>query len=752
MSAISYRFGPFRLDPEERFLYCREQPVSLTPRAIDTLLVLVERHGRLVSKEDLLRDVWRDAFVEENNLAQHISMLRRTLAQGGGEAPFIETVPKRGYRFVAAVVEDAHRAGPSLPSPDSGQVETVPSQVPQDPTVAPARPRRWAWGTAAAVPVLVSVMWLVSSSQQPEGGPQGSTSTPAAGVTNGNATPRVAVLPFLNLGTEAEEYLAAGTTEEISSRLAMLSRLGVVSSTSTREYDRRGKTIRRIGADFGAAYVIEGSVGGHAGAGGRVRIIPKLIRVADDVTVWTHQYDAPPADLVAVYADVAHQITDALRVVVESDERHSVSARPTTDTEAYLSYLRGIATFQQSWSDTSLQALARRDLEDAVARDPRFALAWSWLAHVYATQYATGAQRTPAVRDATYRAARSALDLAPELPEAHAGMARALILDRDYDGALARLETARRDRPNSAEFLRQAAYVQQLRGQWTAARDLHMLAFELDPASAADLLAIHYLHLRQYGEARKYIAVANAANRSAAIVPGAWLQFSETGEVGPSRELLERALPLRSPADARVRGLLARLEWFDGRHERALALIRDMDGAGAWWAANFRFPAAIAMGQVYESRGQRDRAAQRYAAAMTELEARARTNPDDFQIEAAMGLAAAGLGRAAEAVRHGTRAVELLPVTKDAAGGPVYLYALAAIHARSGQHADAFATLDRMFSVPGFYSEKWIERDPWFASLRSHPKFREYVERWSRQKGPALFDGGASKTSGPRRN
>lgn len=720
--------------------------MSLTPRAIGTLLALVERHGRLVTKEELLREVWRDAFVEENNLAQHISMLRRALAQGGGEGPFIETVPKRGYRFVAAVVEDADRPGPSLTSPDSGAVENDHPHVPHRPTIAPARPRRWTWAAAVAVPVLIAVLWLAWRSQQPDAMPKDAASTTASVI------PRVAVLPFLNLGSEAEKYLAAGTTEEISSRLAMLSRLAVVSSTSTREYDRRGKSIGRIGADLGAGHVIEGSVRWHADAGGRLRIIPKLIRVADDETIWTHQYDAPLADLVAVYADIAHQITGALRVVVEGDERRLVSFPPTADTEAYLAYLRGIATYHQSWSDTSLQTVARRELEDAVARDPRFALAWSWLAHVYAAQHTSGAERTPAIRDAAYQAARKAIDLSPELPEAHAGMASALMLDRDYDHALAEFEIARRGRPNSLEVLRLGAHIQQRRGQWAASLDLYRRAFELDPASIADLLAIHHLHMRQYSDARTYIAIADAANRSAAIVPGAWLQFSETGEVRAVREALDRALSHRSPADARIRGLLARLEWFDGRHDRALSLIREMDGAGAWLAANFRFPASIAMGQVYESRGQREQAAQSYAAAMTQLEARARTSPDDYQVEAAMGLAAAGLGRAAEAVRHGTRAVELLPVTKDPAQGPVYLYVLALIQARLGQHEDAFATLDRMFSVPGFYSEKWIERDPWFASLRSHPMFREYVERWSRQKGPALFDGGASKTSGPRRN
>src|SRR5262245_10651326 len=99
----SYRFGPFKLVPRERLLYCQSEPVPLTPKALDSLLVLLHQHGRLVTKDDLLREVWPDVVVEENNLAQHISMLRRTLAQAGGDGRFIDTIPKRGYRFVATV-------------------------------------------------------------------------------------------------------------------------------------------------------------------------------------------------------------------------------------------------------------------------------------------------------------------------------------------------------------------------------------------------------------------------------------------------------------------------------------------------------------------------------------------------------------------------------------------------------------------------------------------------------------------------
>jgi tetratricopeptide (TPR) repeat protein len=230
-----------------------------------------------------------------------------------------------------------------------------------------------------------------------------------------------------------------------------------------------------------------------------------------------------------------------------------------------------------------------------------------------------------------------------------------------------------------------------------------------------------------------------ASNRSGVVVPMAWAQFSERGDVAAARPVLEAALAARSPADARVRGLLARLEWFDGRYDRALQLIGEMDESGAWLPANFRFPAALAAAQVYESQGRRADAAASYAAAWELLQRRRKVLGDDFQVEAAMGLTAAGLGRVDEALHHANRAVSLLPITTDAAGGPLYLYLLAQTQARVGRPAEAMATLDRLLRVPGFYTEVWVERDPGFATVRARPEYRARREYWATLKGDALL-------------
>jgi TolB-like protein/predicted negative regulator of RcsB-dependent stress response len=597
--------------------------------------------------------------------------------------------------------------------------------------------RATVWALIGAVLVTVVLLARFRTGERPSG---------AEGVT------RIAVLPFVNLGSADDQYFVAGMTEEIPSRLAGLRRLAVKSSTTATQYDPRGKSVPRIGADLGVEYVVEGSVRwARTSLGTQVRITPKLIRVADDSAVWTQEYDAPLSDIFGVQADIAYQVAGALPVALEARKRRMVEARATADTEAYLPYLRGMTAFQQGPTDTSNQARARADLEDAVARDPRFALAWSWLARVYAWQYYTGAQRTPETRQAAQRAARTAIDLDPALAEGHVGLAQVLMMERDYDRALRELEIARVGRPNSPELFRLTGFVEQRKGHWSEALGAYMHGFDLDPTSIAEAIAVHHLYLRQYTEAARFIEIAKAGRRAAAAVPEAWMRFSESGDVAAARQVLEPALTARSPADARVRGLLARLEWFDGRHQRALDLIEGMDPAGAWLPPDFRFPASVAEGQVYESMGRREEAATRYAAAMADLQRRQQSSPDDYQIEAGLGLAAAGLGRASEAVRHGERAVELLPVTRDAAVGPLYLYVLAQIHARLGQPAAAFATLDRMFSVPGFYNEIWVQRDPGFAALRSDPTFRAHIDRWSAQKGNARMQGGASSVPAAER-
>ena len=569
-----FAFGDFRLDPADKVLYRDGEPVPLTPKALDTLAVLVERYPRLVTKDELLARVWPGTFVEDNNLAQHVSLLRRVLAEGAGSDPIIVTVPRRGYRFRPAVT----------------QVDA-------------------AEGRPAAAPTFV-----VTAGAADVAGPPSTTVVPAA--------PVPAVPPRTR---PAMRWPAAAAVALLLLVVAAAARQGLLPGV-------------------------------------------RLARGAE--------------------------------------------ATASRDADAHLAYLGGRAAFAQGYSDTANQARARADLERAVARDPGFAPAWALLARVYTAQYSSAMDRDPAMLEAAERAARTAVSLEPRLPAGHLALANIYFSRRESQRAREVLEAWQADLAGEATYWHLLGFIEQREGRWRASEAAFTKAFDLDGPATAEWLGVHFLHLRQYADARRVLAVALASNRTAAVVPEAWSRFSERGDIAAARQGLEAALSARTLPDARVVGLLAQLEWFDGRAERALELIGLMDAPGAWLAPNFRFPAAVAAGDVLASLGRHAEARARYAEALAALERRRDATPDDPKVFAALGMTYAGLGRAVDAVRHAERAVALLPREQDAAEGPLYLYLLARVHAKLGHRAEAFAVLDTMFDAPGFYSEAWVQRDP----------------------------------------
>ena len=589
----TYAFGRFRLDPADKVLYRDGIPVALTPKAFDTLAVLVEAHPRLVTRDELLARVWPDTFVEDNNLAQHVSLLRRTLAESTDAEPVIETLPKRGYRFRPLVERTLEE-----PVAASGLAsETAPAVVvPMTDAVPPAAPAaasRWRqarWVALAAAGAMALAVMIATTYRPTAGEP----------------------------------------------------------------------------------------VGGRGEAAAK-------------------------------------------------------------DADAYLAYLSGRAAFAQGYSDTTNQQRARADLERAVARDPGFAPAWALLSQVYGAQYRTSLDRDPAILVAAERAARTTVALDPHLPAGHLALANVFFSRRDHPRTREALARGRDVLAGDATYWHLLAFIEQREGRWREAEASLAKAFDLDGPATAEWLAVHYLHRRQYADARRVLAVAQASSRTAAVVPDAWTRFSESAEIAAARPVLEVALGGRTPPDARVLGLLAQFEWFDGRAERALELIAQMDAPGAWLAPNFRFPAAIAAGDVLDGLGRRAEARARYTEAVALLETRRSADPDDPKVMAALGLAYAGLGRADDAVQHARRAVDLLPRERDAGEGPLYLYLLARVHARLGQRAEAAAVLDDMFAAPGFYSEAWVARDPSFAALRADPGYAARLERWTAQKGERLL-------------
>src|SRR4029077_13810960 len=304
-----YRFGPFEIDPQRRTLSCNESPVPLTPKAFDVLLFLAQNPNRLITKEELLQAVWGDTFVEEGNLKQYISHLRKALGDDSGNPRLIVTIARKGYQFIANVsiaeAADIQRQVPvqvtaaeSLVA-DARSAHEFPARkaIPK----APSRRRKVAvLGASAAV--LLVVVGFVSWRH-------------FAGITPPRAQKiKLAVLPFQNLtGDPANEFLADGLTEEMISELGRLNpeQLGVIARTSVMGYKHKDTRLDQIGRDLSVQYVLENSL---RESGDHLRLTAQLIQVKDQTHLWSQDYDYAAKDTLNVEDEVAKAVAREIRV------------------------------------------------------------------------------------------------------------------------------------------------------------------------------------------------------------------------------------------------------------------------------------------------------------------------------------------------------------------------------------------------------------------------------------------------------
>jgi TolB-like protein/DNA-binding winged helix-turn-helix (wHTH) protein/lipoprotein NlpI len=442
-----YEFGPFVLDPGERLLRHGAARMELPPRAFDTLLVLVENSGRLLEKDALMRTVWGDTVVEENNLSQVVYLLRKALRDGEDGSRYIETVPKRGYRFVAGVREIAREITPAngsgesqTPAPafDSSLVSTSPTNHIETLTLPTASRSGWRLGLLAGLALATVVASLAATGWKrglfvgadPDPGPIRS----------------VAVLPLQNLSNDPnQEYFVDGMTDELITDLAQIHDLKVVSKTSIMQYKSTRTPLPQIGHDLGVDAVVEGSV---LRSGDRVRITAQLIRTATDRHIWAAAYDGDLKDVLSLQARVAEAITNEVKLNLTAEETGRLHRGQTVDPEAVDLYLRGRYAWNQRNIDGFKQAIGY--FNQAIEKDPNFALAYSGLADAHTLLVLYG--DNPANLNEAKTSAEQALALDASLAEAHTSLAAVRILhDWDWTGAEQEFQRAIELNPNFAQ-------------------------------------------------------------------------------------------------------------------------------------------------------------------------------------------------------------------------------------------------------------------------------------------------------------
>ncbi len=327
----------------------------------------------------------------------------------------------------------------------------------------------------------------------------------------------LAVLPFKNMGAPGDQYFADGLTEEITSRLAGVSDLGVVSRTSTDPYKGTSKGIRQIGQELGVGYILEGSVRWEKspGEGSRVRVTPQLIRVADDRHLWTNRYDAELADVFQVQSSIAERVTSAMNLALDPSEKRTINERPTANTAAYDFYLRGIEYRSRGPGQEDIHnsiEMFRR----AIALDSNFAQAWARLSEGRSSEYWFFYDRTEAALSEAKAAAERALRLRPDLAEPHVALGYYYYWgELNYDRALQELALARERQPNNADLVFATAAVQRRQGRWPESVANFERAVQLDPRSSESIRNL----AETYYLVRKYDLACATADRGISIGP-----------------------------------------------------------------------------------------------------------------------------------------------------------------------------------------------------------------------------------------
>jgi DNA-binding winged helix-turn-helix (wHTH) protein/TolB-like protein len=436
-------FGPFRLDPEMRSLFRGDQPVPLRPRVLDTLLLLAERHGEVVTKEELLEAVWPDTVVEENNLNQNILALRRVLETEGSGGVRIETLPRRGYRLIAPTSQEpppaALVASPAVEPPRSAS-----------PT-APSRSRRGLVVAAVAALAALAMGWVWRLAHAPH---------PISGIRS------IAVLPLKSLGSGGDEFLGLGLADAVITRLGYVKALSVRPTSSVRALPDAADPVA-AGRILRVDAVLEGQI---QKSGERVRITVQLIGVPEGSTLWSGKFDAKAADLFTVEDSISEALARALVSSLSAGEAQRVGRdRPTTQ-EAYRVYLEGRYFWNQRTVATSRKA--RELFERAIALDPNYALAYAGLADALSdsVEKRRAAEKALALDDSLAEAHtslgntnlfsewniaeaeksfRRALDLNPSYATAHQWYAYCFLLRGDLPGALKETRLAQQADPLS---------------------------------------------------------------------------------------------------------------------------------------------------------------------------------------------------------------------------------------------------------------------------------------------------------------
>jgi len=584
-------FKAFRLDRENHILWRNEDRVPMSPKEFDILAYLVEHAGRVVTQDQILDALWSETHVNPEVLRKYILEIRKILGDRPENPEFIETVPKRGYRFVASVADDNGNEAPRLPASHEAEKNGAEEKIQPEPAHSKpenpfAKDKLWKVVTIAVLAV-VAVAGL--------GGYLWSTRN--GGKAAALSDPSIAVLPFADMSPDKDqEYFSDGLSEQLIHDLAKVSGLKVVGRSSAFQFKGKNEDLREVGRKLGVANVLEGSVRRE---GNHIRITAELIKAGDGFQLWSQTYDRQINNIFVVQDEIARAATEALQLkLLGGNGQPIASTLPSANPEAYQAYLQAkyFSVRGQNKEDLG-KALAYTDA--AIKLDDKYAPAWALRASLQNMMAEVGITDVTEGFRKAHGDAERAIALDPTLASAYLALARTQIdYDWDWQAATTCLAKAAALEPGNVEVFRVRSYLLRASGNPAEALKQYEKAVALDPLRSDSHLGLGYLLY----VAGRYDQAQAEVQKALDLNPRVALAHLTLGKI-----LVAEGKPQQALAEIESETL----EWakLTGKalvyHARGRA--QDSDAAVAGLIAKYGTQAAFQISQAYAFRGESDK-------------------------------------------------------------------------------------------------------------------------------------------------
>ena len=551
--------------------------------------------------------------------------------------------------------------------------------------------------------------------------------------TAGSDRKMLVVLPFENLGSAEDEYFADGITDEITSRLASVSGLGVISRTSAIQYKNSKKSLPEIARELGVDYVLEGTIRwDKSGDTDRVRITPQLIDVSDNTHLWANNYERALTQIFVVQEEIAIHISNALDLTLNAAERKAIESVPTKNMQAYDYYLRGLEYFNR------LDPFAEQMFKKAVELDSTFVPALARLSHFHSIQYWILGDRTAErIRQIKINADK-ALELDPGYFGAHMALGYYYYyVGRHYDKALKEFEKGLALKPNEPFLLSSVAFIKRRQGKWQEALSLQKQGLVFDPLAAnlsiEFITTCNYMNLYDEGIEEAKRAISLHPDKPFIYASWAFIIYASTGDAEKALKLLEEA---ESKTDmSRVKWVMVILAVAARDFDKALGLRKEEHAESQNLSDTCQYYYVI--GDIYNLMGKNSQSKMYFDSALSCNETVIGTNvsaDDSAMTIMSIAEAYAGLGRKDEAIRFGEKAYSQIPIERDALVGIYLTDRLARIYMMVGDYDKALDLLEVILSKPSVFSVMTLKTHPYADPLRDHPRYKALIEKFETTK------------------